>query len=74
MAVAVKRPKVKSNGAREASRVRTLSQDEVREQLDKRSRRALGISGAEFLRRYRQGELEYSPKEIQLATLADLVV
>ena len=33
----------------------------------------LGISGKEFLRRFRAGELENSPDEIQIAVLADLV-
>lgn len=53
--------------------IEVSSVDRVRRKLDRESRRALGISGAEFLRRLNEGRIEYGPKEMRLAALAELV-
>ena len=61
------------NGRRSTSTVRELTQDELLQMIDSRSRALLGISGDEFLRRYRAGEIEYAPAEGPVIVLADLL-
>jgi hypothetical protein len=41
--------------------------------IDERARFLLGISGDEFMRRYRRGELKHAPVEEPISVLADLV-
>jgi len=61
------------------SGIRFLNDDEAREQFDRQARRLLGISGAEFLRRYDAGEFEAIQDDEQqdavmkLRMLTDLV-
>jgi hypothetical protein len=54
-------------------RIEVRTADEVRTLLDRRARRTLGISGEEFLRRLRSGEVGDEPNESALAVLAELV-
>ena len=60
-----------SNGKRPTIRYR--SEQDIRAEVDRYARKRRGITGEEFIRRMNEGELEYSPDEIALATLADLV-
>ncbi len=46
------------------------SQAEMMSVLDERSRKFLGISGAEFIRRLELGELEQTPAVVHLTVLA----
>lgn len=50
-----------------------LTREQILEVIDERARYLLGISGEEFMRRYRRGELEDSPAEQPIRVLADLV-
>lgn len=50
-----------------------LTREETLELIDQRARYLLGISGAEFMRRYEAGELEEAPVESPITVLADLV-
>ncbi len=61
------------NGQRNASTVRELTQDELLKMIDRRSRALLGISGDQFLRRYRAGKIEFAPVEGPIIVLADLL-
>lgn len=47
--------------------------EDVLELIDERARYLLGISGEEFMRRHREGELENAPVEEPITVLADLV-
>ena len=63
-----------ANGRRNgAPRVQELTNEEILQLIDQRARFLLGISGEEFMRRYRAGELEYAPVEGPITVLADLV-
>ncbi len=51
-----------------------LSRDQVRRRIDREAKRTLGISGEEFLRRFRSGELEHSPAELRMRFSLSLFV
>jgi hypothetical protein len=61
------------------SGIRLLDDNEARQQFDRQAQRLMGISGAEFLRRYDAGEFDDLQDDRQqdavmkLAMLADLV-
>lgn len=63
-----------SNGHRNGGpAVQELTKEEILQLVDQRARFLLGISGEEFMRRYRTGKLEYAPVEGPITVLADLV-
>jgi hypothetical protein len=53
--------------------VRELSKKEILQLIDERAQLLLGISGKEFMTRYRRGELNDAPKEEPITVLAALV-
>lgn len=53
--------------------VRELTSKQLMRLIDSRSRALLGLSGEEFLRRYAEGRIEYSPVEAPVIVLADLL-
>lgn len=69
-----RRGKRNSNGHRNGDgSVHELTREVLLELIDQRARYLLGMSGAEFMRRYEAGELEEAPVESPIAVLADLV-
>lgn len=50
-----------------------MTREEILELIDERAQFLLGISGEEFLRRYRAGEIEHEPAEAPIIVLAALV-
>lgn len=55
------------------TQVRELTQAEGRALLDQEARRALGISGEEFLRRYEAGEFDAQTERREIVHLAMLL-
>ena len=53
--------------------VQELTEVEILELIDQRARFLLGMSGEEFMRRYRAGELEYTPVEGPIVVLAGIL-
>lgn len=66
-------PRRRRTQARNGAEIRELTREQILELIDERARYLLGISGEEFMRRYRAGELEDAPAEAPIAVLADLV-
>lgn len=56
-----------------ARAIQEWTREELMELIDQRARYLLGISGEEFMRRYREGKLEEAPVESPITVLADLV-
>lgn len=63
----------RSTSSNSKPKVRRLTPEEARRLLDRRARRQLGISGDEFLDRFRRGEIGASSEHSALAVLAELV-
>lgn len=53
--------------------VRDVTEGEVREEVDRRARQRLGISGDEFARGYREGSLPDTPAVNEIGILLSLV-
>jgi hypothetical protein len=59
--------------SKDGAEIRELTRDQILQLIDERARYLLGISGDEFMRRYKAGELEAAPAEAPITMLADLV-
>ncbi len=56
-----------------AGLIRESTREELLDLIDQRSRYLLGISGEDFMKRYREGKLKDAPVEGPITVLADLV-
>lgn len=52
---------------------RTLTREQILELIDERARFTLGISGEEYMRRFRAGRIEECSADADIRYLADLV-
>jgi hypothetical protein len=69
------RPKPRAQGTRHASRaqgIKYVSRQQGAKILDRQARKYLGMSGDEFVRRYRAGEIE-DPDRSAVVRLAMLI-
>jgi len=56
------------------SGIRFLEDEESRAFFDTQAQRLMGISGAEFIRRYDAGEFEDAPDDVQHHNITELVM